>query len=750
LTARPLAVSKTHRRGARDRRNGPIMTSDLAGHIGDIARRLLGEPNKTLSTKTELRFGSKGSVSVEIAGPNRGQWYDHENQIGGGAWKLLTVKSGKSNGEAIDWLASELGIKVDPETDRHNGKIVATYDYRDESGRLLFQVVRLEPKDFRQRCPDGAGGWIWKTRGVRKVLYRLPELLAAPADEKVFIVEGEKDVNRLVELRFIATCNPGGVAKNRAGERPGRSKWLPGFNPPLSSRHVVIIPDNDEARAAHAEVIAHELVSIASSVRRISLPGLLPKGDVSDWLDAGGTREELERLAAAAQPYKTPTAKTAAQDDALEDNAKIAELAKLAPLAWARRRKSAAQELGCPVGLLDKVVAFERAKSQIGNAAQGRPLELLDIEPWPNWIDDGAGLLDELTAAIRRYVILDLVAARGVALWVVFTHVFAVASFAPKLLISSPFKRSGKTRMIRVLSYLVPRPLSTSNATASTLFRVIEEHCPTLLIDEADTFMRDDEELRGLINSGFDREQARILRNVPIGDQWETREFSTWCPQAIAGIGNLPETIDDRGFRITLKRKLKTEQVMRLRARDAGPLKELARKIARFAADHRVGLEDADPELPAALNDRASDAWQLCVAIADLAGGNWPTWAREAALALSGDEFDDEGNHTIMLLSDIRAAFAARNSDRISSAALVDHLVSLDDRPWAEMGKAGKPITQNRLARLLKLLKDRKLRPSTIRLSDSGTAKGYLKSTFADAFAHYLPSEDPPFSTVTP
>jgi hypothetical protein len=310
------------------------MTPDLAGHIGDIARRLLGEPNKTLSTKTELRFGSKGSVSVEIAGPNRGQWYDHENQIGGGAWKLLTVKSGKSNGEAIDWLAFELGIKVDPETDRHNGKIVATYDYRDESGRLLFQVVRLEPKDFRQRCPDGAGGWIWKTRGVRKVLYRLPELLAAPADEKVFIVEGEKDVNRLVELRFIATCNPGGVAKNRAGERPGRSKWLPGFNPPFRSRHVVIIPDNDEAGAAHAELIAHELVSIASSVRRISLPGLLPKG-VSDWLDAGGTREELERLAAAAQPYKTPTAKTAAQDDVLHDYAKIAELAKLAPLAWA-------------------------------------------------------------------------------------------------------------------------------------------------------------------------------------------------------------------------------------------------------------------------------------------------------------------------------------------------------------------------------------------------------------------------------
>src|SRR5207248_5739444 len=109
---------------------------------------------------------------------------------------------------------------------------------------------------------------------------------------------------------------------------------------------------------------------------------------------------------------------------------------------------------------------------------------------------------------------------------------------------------------------------------------------PTLLLDEVDTYLKDDPELHGIINSGFDKAGAKVLRLVPVGEKWEAREFSTWCPQAIAGIGRMPHTITDRSFVIEMKRKLRTEKVARLRRRDGAPLIELARKAGRWAADH--------------------------------------------------------------------------------------------------------------------------------------------------------------------
>src|SRR5262245_16492864 len=144
---------------------------DLQPQIEEIAHAILGEPNKYLSTRGQLRFGTNGSVAVEISGEKRGQWYDHESQTGGGPWELLTVKGGMTNGAAIEWLESKLGIRIEGGRDP-----IATYDYRDERGDLLFQVCRFEPKTFRQRRPDGKGGWTWSVKGLRRLPYRLPEL----------------------------------------------------------------------------------------------------------------------------------------------------------------------------------------------------------------------------------------------------------------------------------------------------------------------------------------------------------------------------------------------------------------------------------------------------------------------------------------------------------------------------------------------------------------------------------------------
>jgi hypothetical protein len=273
---------------------------DLWPHTEEIARRLLGHPNERLSTRDQLRFGTNGSIAVEIAGPKHGGWFDHEGQVGGGPWQLLTIKGGMTNGAAIEWLRSQIGIEIAPASPR----IVDTYDYRDERDELLYQVVRFDPKDFRQRRPDGNGGWIWQVKGTRQVPYRLKELIATPLDTSIFVVEGEKDADNLAMLGLDATTNAGGAAKRRNDGKPGRPKWRAELSPFFHGRDVIVVPDNDDAGRDHARAVAANLVPVAARVRILELPGLKPKGDVSDWLDAGGTREELERLAAEAPEFQ--------------------------------------------------------------------------------------------------------------------------------------------------------------------------------------------------------------------------------------------------------------------------------------------------------------------------------------------------------------------------------------------------------------------------------------------------------------
>jgi len=164
-------------------------------------------------------------------------------------------------------------------------RIVSTYDYKDVAGNLLYQVVRFAPKGFKQRRPDGTGGWIWNLDGVERVLYRLPDLLAASPEEPVYIVEGEKDVDRLRLAGLVATTNPGGAGK-----------WRPEYNQYFKDRHVVLPPDNDAPGRAHAEEVAAALAGVSASTRILVLPDLAPKGDVSDWFDAGGTTEKLQAL----------------------------------------------------------------------------------------------------------------------------------------------------------------------------------------------------------------------------------------------------------------------------------------------------------------------------------------------------------------------------------------------------------------------------------------------------------------------
>ncbi|QDT56897.1 Regulatory protein RepA [Caulifigura coniformis] len=186
-----------------------------------------------------------------------------------------------------------------PRSNGHHGgngrQIVATYDYCDAFGKLLYQAVRYEPKDFRQRRPDGNGGWIHKLSGVDPVPYRLPALIqSADHDRVVYVVEGEKDADRLAAMGLTATCNSGGAGK-----------WRKEFAEHLVWRHVVILPDNDNPGEKHAEEVARSLVGYARSIKVLRLPGLPAKGDVSDWLAAGGSKKQLEQLAGEAPKWSS-------------------------------------------------------------------------------------------------------------------------------------------------------------------------------------------------------------------------------------------------------------------------------------------------------------------------------------------------------------------------------------------------------------------------------------------------------------
>ncbi len=276
-----------------------------------------------------------------------------------------------------------------------------------------------------------------------------------------------------------------------------------------------------------------------------------------------------------------------------------------------------------------------------------------------------------------------------------------------------------------------------SNISPAATFRVIEAKSPTLLIDEADAFFRENEELRGVINSGHTRATAYVIRTV--GDDHEVKQFSTWGAKAIALIGKLPDTVMDRAIVLPLRRKGPSEKVERLRHAGRGLFDALARKLARFGADHGVEIGRARPALPDALNDRAQDNWEPLLAVADLAGGSWPKQARRAALALSGA---GEADLSIgeQLLSAIRDVFEENPfKDKISREELLKRLIEDEEQPWASWNK-GRPLSA---AQLRTKLKPYGITTKKVRINSYETAQGFEHIQFEDAWARYLDGETP-------
>jgi putative DNA primase/helicase len=428
----------------------------------------------------------------------------------------------------------------------------------------------------------------------------------------------------------------------------------------------------------------------------------------------------------AASVLQDASAPNTATNDA-PDNAEITRLATLSLIEYDRQRKPAAEKLGLRVTLLDTIIAAKRGNG--GDAGkQGRRLEFTEPDPWPVPVD-GAKLLSELAIGIRRYVVMRPHMADAVALWIVHTYLMDGFGISPRLAITSPEKQCGKTTLRDVLAHFVFRPMMTDNVSTPAVFRVIELQRPTLLIDESDTFLPENDELRGILNSGH-RRDGHVIRVV--GDDHEPRKFNTFAACAIAAIGKLPGTIADRSIAVTLQRRRASEPIMPFRFDRIDHLNHAARRVMRWAGDKAERIWDADPKVPDGMINRAADNWRPLLAIADAAGGEWPTRARSAA-ALCGRS-DDARSIGVMLLADIRAVFARNGVDRFASEELVKHLVEIEGRPWAESGRAGKSMTKHGLASMLSVYE---IAPDGVRIGVR-TPRGYKLEQFEAAFASYL------------
>ena len=637
------------------------------------------------------------------------------------------------------------------------GYPVKEWRYRDADGGLLLIVRRYDTEDGGKAVVC----WTYRTPGQwdpRKPpkpwpLYGLDRLAKDP-EGRVLLCEGEKTADaagRLLPGIGVTTLNGSGSAKDVDLAA-------------LTGRDIVILPDADEPGRKYALDLIARLADKARSLRIMDVwtLGWEDGRDVADcdtlpadWL------EQALPVAEWLEPGDAAKIEEARTTDTLKE---VEALANLDPMVYEIRRADAAAALGVRTAALDKWVQARRAELfPPEDAEQGERLVLEDPEPWPEPVP-GEPLADVVREVLTRHCVLPDMAAEALTLFCFHTWAFQAADVSPHLILASPVKRSGKTTTLAALAELVSKPLRAEDCTTAALFRAVERAEPTLLIDEADAFARGDEQLRGLLNSSFQR-GGGVLRVV--GDALEVRRFKTFSPTVLASIGDLPSTIMDRGVVIRMKRKAHAERVEKFRRAERAACLPLRRKLRRWAADHVEALPELRPEFPPCLNDREADAWEPLLQIAAALGPKWETLGLRTARTLAcAEESSDVGDVGLDLLADVRALVLPLGVERVTSEWLRYELGGLEGRPWATLTDRGL-VSQLDLARLLKPFE---IRPQMLRL-DHKTAKrpeqtkptyrGFKVEQFRDAWDRYLGAPAPegtrasytpgkPVTSVTP
>lgn len=357
--------------------------------------------------------------------------------------------------------------------------------------------------------------------------------------------------------------------------------------------------------------------------------------------------------------------------------------------------------------------------------------------------DPGFKLLNDVRAYIKRFCVFpNEHCLSAVTLWSAHAHMIKSFYTSPRLALLSPEPGSGKTRVLEVLDLLVPESMLVFSPSPASIFRTLKKRQVTLLFDEIDAIWskkgKDDshEDLRALLNAGY-RSGATIPRCV--GSQHDVEDFEVFCAVAMAGLGELPETIMTRSVIIKMRRRAQGETVEQFRTRKEGAIGQILReRLQNWAAEVGVDAGNAWPELPNGVEDRNAEIWEPLIAVADAAGGEWPEIARKACQAIIESSLDRRVSLGIRLLGDLKTLFDKAGKDKLSTAYLLDMLASErsgldDDAPWADLYGVG--INARKLAGLLRQygVKSKKVR------IDDFTQQGYTREDLHDTWQRYLP-----------
>jgi hypothetical protein len=410
----------------------------------------------------------------------------------------------------------------------------------------------------------------------------------------------------------------------------------------------------------------------------------------------------------------------------------LPDVALLDVLTYDEHRAAIAKAAGIRASTLDTAVDEARQKDHA---------EPADELPEPKH-ETLTATLDATRGFISRFMALsDDRQSVAAALWVAHTHIYEQFDSTPYLHITSPLPECGKSRLLEVLEPLAARPWRAISPSEAVLYRKVERDKPTLFLDEVDPIFgprasTNAEPLRALLNAG-NRRGATVPRCAGEGRNIELIDFNVFCPKALAGIGDLPDTLASRSVRIELRRKTKREPVEKFRPRDVEPE---AAPIRDSLAGHlrRLDLSKARPAIPDELGDRAADGWEPLLAIADVSGGDWPMLARDAAKVLSAPRQPDGEALAVRLLADIKAVFDQQG--RMFTRDLLTGLHEIDEAPWADFGKGSKGLNSHGLARLLRGFE---VRSRDVRIGTEGPRKGYLRDDFEGPWERYTSAPDP-------
>jgi putative DNA primase/helicase len=431
-----------------------------------------------------------------------------------------------------------------------------------------------------------------------------------------------------------------------------------------------------------------------------------------------------------------------------EAKEEIERLAKVPKLEYAQTKKGVAKELGISLKELEGLVKEARGSSG-DTKGQGRTPSIQDVKPWSEPVDLAA-TLEQAVEQYERYLILPPAAAEKMALFSMLTHAFDCFAIVPRLLVTAATRACAKSLLLRILKSTTARAVIQTNANIAPLFHMITKCHPTIMLDEADRYLNQSQELLSLLNDGYAK--GGVVWRCE-GEGNEVKEFDAFTPVVIAMIKRPDYTLLSRSLVINMERKKSGDRTENFRGdRVHSALLEVQRKFARAAIDYGPQLREADPEMGSLFN-RDADNWRPLFAIADLAGGRWPEHIRKCALQDISDGQEEETDEK--LLTDIRWIFDGgpitvedggeelkfgAASEEVASESMCKRLAEMEGRPWGDWGKSGKPITQTALARRLK---EFKIATRNTRFG-SLVLKAYHLSDFKDAFERYLtapPSE---------